>query len=567
MEDNDIIAVHFKSSQSIEERFELPPSAEDMDQHQPQIVTNMPTTVITSARVRIDPNVKVEEEIMKDTTPLSVRFRDMKRHVSQGEGSSSVCDTHSSLSPETLPEYTNVSKKKKAAETTKGTPIPLHHSSSKDTTPIRGLDVLMENLEDIMVPPTVVAEIGLSNKADLWASSPSWKPQSTGTITKSPRVRADAKRIVEAMKCIQKKRLKARGGKKLQMKDKVLEIEITQPLEKEGEAEIIGSHSEVMTFLFKAKGSSIMPSVVVSLFSPPSPMGPPALSPAPPSPSRMSIEELDSIVHKYPLSETHKIVWRDIVKKYSDITYSSTMKNLKMKAACIETICDVILGLKNTSVQELRMSIINQWESDLEDVGKANVSIDWLKERLLMLKSILAQSRQHATMINPYKAKIEMLAEITTSIAEEESKIDNVKKEIAKQKVLIVEFEQILKTRREEHKVIQQAANSDRKEYVHLMASVDKLLYYGTKGLKNTVVQVLRMSVINQWGSDLEDVGKLNVSIDWLKERLLTLKTILAQTQQFTTMINPYKAKIGKLAEIRTSIAEEESKVDNANRK
>ncbi|KAF8398025.1 hypothetical protein HHK36_016951 [Tetracentron sinense] len=89
--------------------------------------------------------------------------------------------------------------------------------------------------------------------------------------------------------------------------------------------------------------------------SPSTSMGPPAFSPAPPCPLRMNTEELDSIVNKYPISKAHKSTWRDIVKKYGDIAHKSNIKNSKMKAACIETICDIISVLKGTDAQGLTM--------------------------------------------------------------------------------------------------------------------------------------------------------------------------------------------------------------------
>ncbi|KAF8398031.1 hypothetical protein HHK36_016957 [Tetracentron sinense] len=215
----------------------------------------------------------------------------------------------------------------------------------------------------------------------------------------------------------------------------------------------------------------------------PSSMGLPGSSLAPvPSPVRMDIEELDSIVNNYPISEAHKSPWRDIVKKYGDIAHKSSLKNLKMKALCIETICDVISVLKGTVAQGLTMDSLNQCESDLEDAERNNMDVSWLKERLHMLKTILGQSIQFSVMRDSFKVKKERLAKLTASIAEDKSKLGNARKEIAKQEVLIMESLQSLEAKKEEFKAVQHALTSQHDEFVSLRTAADKLLYYGTKG-------------------------------------------------------------------------------------
>ncbi|KAF8389288.1 hypothetical protein HHK36_025981 [Tetracentron sinense] len=192
--------------------------------------------------------------------------------------------------------------------------------------------------------------------------------------------------------------------------------------------------------------------------------------------------ELDSIVNKYPISETHKSTWRDIVKKYGDITHKSNTKNSKMKAACIETICDIISVLKATPAQGLKMTIINQCESDLEEVEITKMDVSWLKERLHMLKTILAQSIQFSVMGDSLEVKTEKVAKLTASIAEDNSKIEDARKEIAKQEALIMDSLESLKVKKEELKTIRRAKTSQHEEFESLRTASEKLLYYGTKG-------------------------------------------------------------------------------------
>ncbi|KAF8389282.1 hypothetical protein HHK36_025975 [Tetracentron sinense] len=192
--------------------------------------------------------------------------------------------------------------------------------------------------------------------------------------------------------------------------------------------------------------------------------------------------ELDSIVNKYPISETHKSTWRDIVKKYGDITHKSNTKNSKMKAACIETICDIISVLKATPAQGLKMTIINQCESDLEEVEITKMDVSWLKERLHMLKTILAQSILFSVMGDSLEVKTEKVAKLTASIAEDNSKIEDARKEIAKQEALIMDSLESLKVKKEELKTIRRAKTSQHEEFESLRTASEKLLYYGTKG-------------------------------------------------------------------------------------
>ncbi|KAF8398023.1 hypothetical protein HHK36_016949 [Tetracentron sinense] len=196
----------------------------------------------------------------------------------------------------------------------------------------------------------------------------------------------------------------------------------------------------------------------------------------------LSAEELDSIVNKYTISEAHNSTWRDIVKKYGDITHKSNIKNLMLKAACIEIICRIISGLKGTAAQGLEMTTINQFESDLEDVESTKIDVSWLKERLHMLKTILGQSIQFSVMGESFKLKTEILAKLTASIAEDNSKIEDARKEMAKQEALILESQESLKAKKEEFKVVQHAITSQHEEFVRLRTAADKFLYYGTKG-------------------------------------------------------------------------------------
>ncbi|KAF8398030.1 hypothetical protein HHK36_016956 [Tetracentron sinense] len=215
----------------------------------------------------------------------------------------------------------------------------------------------------------------------------------------------------------------------------------------------------------------------------PSSMGLPGSSLAPvPSPVRMDIEELDSIVNKYPISAAHKSTWQDIVKKYGDIAHKSSLKNLKLKALCIETICDIISVLKGTVAQGLKMDCLNQFESDLEDVESTKIDVSWLKERLHMLKTILGQSIQFSVMRDSFKVKTERLAKLTASIAEDNSKLGNARKEKAKQEVLIKESLQSLEAKKDEFKKVQHDITSQHDEFVSLRTAAEKLLYYGTKG-------------------------------------------------------------------------------------
>ncbi|KAF8398029.1 hypothetical protein HHK36_016955 [Tetracentron sinense] len=216
--------------------------------------------------------------------------------------------------------------------------------------------------------------------------------------------------------------------------------------------------------------------------SPSSSMGPPASSLALLSPVRMHTEELDSIVNKYPIPEAHQSTWRDIVKKYGDITHKSNIKNLKMKAVCIETVCDIISVLKDTPAQGLKMSSINQCESDLEDVESTKMDVSWLKERLHMLKVILAQSIQFSVMVESFNVETNRLAKLTVSIAEDNSRIEDTRKEIAKQEALLMEYQESLKAKNEEFKAVQHAITSQHEEFVCLRTAAEKLLYYGTKG-------------------------------------------------------------------------------------
>ncbi|KAF8389289.1 hypothetical protein HHK36_025982 [Tetracentron sinense] len=200
-------------------------------------------------------------------------------------------------------------------------------------------------------------------------------------------------------------------------------------------------------------------------------------------------EELDSIVNKYPISEAHKSTWQDIVKKYGDITQKSNIKNSKMKATCIETICDIISVLKGTPAQGLKMTSINQCVSDLEDVEITKMDVSWLKERLHMLKTILAQSIQFSVMDDSFKVKTERVAKLTASIAEDNSKIEdarkeieNARKEIAKQEALIMESLESLKVKKEELKTVRRAITSQHEEFEPLRTAAEKLLYYGTEG-------------------------------------------------------------------------------------
>ncbi|KAF8398028.1 hypothetical protein HHK36_016954 [Tetracentron sinense] len=205
--------------------------------------------------------------------------------------------------------------------------------------------------------------------------------------------------------------------------------------------------------------------------SPPTSMGSPASSLVPVSPLRMNTEELDSIANKYPISEAHKSTWRDIVKKYGDITHKSNIKNLKLKAAYIETICDIISGLKGTTANELKITSINQCESDLEDVESTKIDVSWLKERLHMVKSLLAQSIQVSVVGDSFMVKTETLAKLTASIAEGNSKIEDTRKEITKHEALIMEYQESVKAKNEEFKAVQHAITIQHEEFDRLRNS------------------------------------------------------------------------------------------------
>ncbi|KAF8398027.1 hypothetical protein HHK36_016953 [Tetracentron sinense] len=159
------------------------------------------------------------------------------------------------------------------------------------------------------------------------------------------------------------------------------------------------------------------------------------------------------------------------LKKYGDITHKNNIKNLKLKAAYIETICGIISGLKGTTAQGFKMTSINQCESDLEDVENTKIDVSWLKDRLNMVRTIQAQSIQVSVMGDSFKAKTETLAKLTASIAEDNSKIEDTRKEIAKHEALIMKYQESLNAKKEEFNAVQHAITTQHEEFVRLRNS------------------------------------------------------------------------------------------------